>query len=177
LNTLNTGQPKPTFFLDKNHGLLIRDFLGGLRIPVMVHRSFGWPPEMPDVDWIAACGRNDWVILSGDKKIELIPEERQAVIDAKCKVFMFDDSHKTTTHDWIASLVVARSRIFQLVTECNGPFFVTLRPCRSSGHVSEPRFVAKAGGGWRIIETVPTAKPQHAGRSRPVKKQQMDLDL
>jgi hypothetical protein len=68
---------------------------------------------------------------------------------------MFDDSHETTTHDWAASLVIARARILKLADECNGPFFVTIRPCRSSSHISQPYFIAKAGGGWKIISPMP----------------------
>src|ERR1700687_4820782 len=100
-----------------------------VRIDVKCHKTLGWLPAMHDVDWIAECGKNDWAILTGDKKIEVVPEERQAVINAKCKVFMFNDSHETRTEDWIASFLVARARILKLVTECNGPFFVTLKPC------------------------------------------------
>jgi hypothetical protein len=151
---LSTEQPKSlaVFFLDKNHGLLIRDFLKRVKIEVKVHKTLGWLPGMQDADWIAECGKNDWAILSGDKKIEMVPEERQAVINAKCKVFMFSDSHETRTEDWIASFLVARARILKLVSECNGPFFVTLKPCGSVGHVSRPRFIPEAGGGWKIID-------------------------
>jgi PIN like domain len=179
LNTLNTEQqPKSTvFFLDKNHGLFIRDFLQALKIPVRVHKTLGWRAEMPDTEWIAECGKNNWVILSGDKKIETVPEERQAVIDAKCKVFMFDDSHQTTTHDWAASLAVARERILRLAAECDGPFFVTVKPCRSRSHISDPRFVTKAGGGWKIVELPRETKLEAPKQIASKKRQQHAFDF
>jgi hypothetical protein len=101
----------------------------------------------------------------------VVPEERQAVINSKCKVFMFSDSHETRTEDWIASFIVARARILRLVAECNGPLFVTLKPCGSIGHVSLPRFIPEAGGGWKTINATsvsearpPVLRPKRRGR-------------
>lgn len=45
-----------------------------------------------DPDWIKMCGEKNWVIISGDKKLETVPENRQAITDAKAKVFLLMDS-------------------------------------------------------------------------------------
>ena len=37
---------------------------------------------IPDPEWIKLCGENNWVIVSGDKRLETVPENRQAIIDA-----------------------------------------------------------------------------------------------
>jgi hypothetical protein len=125
-------------------------------ISVFNHRTMSWPDDKKDTEWIAECANYDWVILSGDKSIEKVPEERQAVIDGKCKVFMFEDSDKTITEDWAASLVIARKRIAEIITKTDGPFFLTIKPCRVSGHIGEPRFVTEAGGGWKAPEEIQT---------------------
>jgi hypothetical protein len=138
-----------------------------------------WLPNMHDVDWIKECGQMGLIILSGDKSIERVPEERQAVIDGKCKVFMFEDSDTTGTADWAASIVVAKQRIFDIATKASGPFFVTIKPCRVRGHISEPRFVAEAGGKWipagesQIV--VPT--PDEHKAQRPTRKQQGEFSF
>jgi PIN domain-containing protein len=121
---------------------------------------------MKDVQIIGECASRNWVIVSGDKSIERVPEERQAVINGKCKVFMFDDSHKTRTEDWIAAFLVGRERILEIVAKTKGPMFVTIKPSRARGHISAPRFVGKAGGGWLAEnEPAPVATVSAAPRN------------
>src|ERR1700751_3499 len=85
-----------------------------------------FPDKTPDVEWIAECAKQNWVILSGDKSIEEVPAERQAVIDGRCKVFMFDDTN-SKAEEWVAAILVGRQRITHLVENSDGPFFVTIR--------------------------------------------------
>ena len=149
-------QPKPTvFFFDGTHGKLIPTVLKAVGLTVRLHMNQGWPADMPDVDWIAECARNDWAIISGDKQIARVPEERKAVVDGRCKVFMFDDGHETRTEDWAAALLVARHRLIEIVEKADGPFFVTIKPCKVHGHFSQPKFEPLSGAGWKP----PVAKP------------------
>jgi len=129
---------------------------------------------MLDTDIIAECGKQGWVIISGDKSIERVPEERQAVIDARCKVFMFDDSHVTRTEDWAASLLVGRHRLIEIAEKTDGPLFVTIRKCKVQGHVSQPRFIGLGGGGWKLIEPkVPQANAEGLPLpKKPMRRQQ-----
>ncbi len=147
------------YFLDRTHGKLIRELLTSVGLQVTTHRTRAWAPSKPDAEWIAECGAFNWVIISGDKNIERIPEERQAVINGKCKVFVFDDSHITRTEDWAASFLVGRHRIVEIINKADGPFFVTLKPCRVRGHIGLPRFVSEAGGGWKKPEQTPAPVP------------------
>jgi hypothetical protein len=172
---LSDEQPKvTTFFFDGTHGKLIPAVLKAVGISVKLHMNQGWPSDMPDVDWIAECGKNNWVIVSGDKEIQRVPEERQAVIGAKCKVFMFDDGHETRTEDWAASLLVARDRLVEIAETANGPFFVTIRRCKVYGHISLPDFVIDTGAGWKVkteqpkkeTEVVPARQPKRSRRSQ-----------
>ncbi|HEV2963428.1 MAG TPA: hypothetical protein VG649_16485 [Candidatus Angelobacter sp.] len=174
-------QPNPTiFFFDGTHGKLIPDLLRGVGMQIRIHRTMGWQPAMKDTDWIRECGKMNLAIITGDKSIEEVPEERQAVIDAKCKVFMLDDTHITKTQDWGASLLVGRERILEIAAKANGPFFVTIQPCRMRGHVSKPRFIEEVGGGWKPSEE--TATPEASEPAiipqpvqRPNRKQQGEL--
>jgi hypothetical protein len=106
-----------------------------------------FPPTMKDVEWIAECAKQNWTILSGDKSIEEVPAERQAVIDGKCKVFMFEDTN-STSEEWLAAILVGRQRIIHLVDNADGPFFVTIRKFGHS-HFSLPRFIPGTGSGWK----------------------------
>ena len=93
-----------------------------------------------------------------------VPEERKAVIDAKCKVFMFDDSHIIRTEDWAAAFLVGRGRIAEIVNKANGPFFVTLKPCTTRGHVGLPRFRIR----WWMAQIRRTATYSSRLRSSPL---------
>ena len=59
--------------------------------------------------------------------MERVPEERQAIIDGKCKLFIFGDSDKTRTEDWIASVLIGRQRILDVVSKTRGPLFATIK--------------------------------------------------
>jgi hypothetical protein len=144
---LKDEQPKSiVLFLDRTHGNLIREKLADFGFEVRACSRI-FPQEMPDVEWIAECAKHNWVILSGDKAIEEVPAERQAVIDGKCRVFMFDDT-TSKSEEWLAAILVGRQRILHLAENADGPFFVTIRKFGYS-HFSFPRFIAGTGAGWK----------------------------
>jgi hypothetical protein len=181
LNTLKKEDERlkrVTFFFEATHGNFIRDALRSVGVNIQTHKNMGWMNNMLDVDIIAECGKKGWALLSGDKSIERVPEERQAVINAKCKVFMFDDSHETSMPDWAASLLVARHRILEIADRADGPLFVTIRRCKVQGHITQPRFVEAAGGGWRpeqVIEIQQVVTVSGGPHIRPPRKQQLEI--
>jgi len=144
------------------------------------HNNQGWPYDMLDKDWIAECGAKGWAIISGDKKIAIVPEERQAVIDAKAKVFMFDENHETHTEDWAAALLVARQRLIEIVENTNGPFFVTIKPCKVHGHITLPDFIPGTGSGWKVkeqqIEAVVTATTLQVEKKKRPRQQLLNFE-
>ena len=158
---------------------MIREMLRRVGIRVFVHRDLGWSHDLSDVEIIRECARRNLVILSGDKAMERVPEERQEIINGKCKVFMFDDTGKTRTEDWIASVLIGRQRIMEIIWKTKGPLFVTIRPSRTISHVGQPRFVEKAGGGWKSEEEETRPVPiQLENPNQPKRKpQQADLDF
>ncbi|MGA9803042.1 MAG: hypothetical protein WA383_08665 [Terriglobales bacterium] len=173
---MSDEQPKPqiTFFFETTHGKYIRDALQRVGLQIKTHRNMGWLCNMLDTDIIAECGRQGWVMISGDKSIERVPEERQAVINARCKVFMFDDSHVTRTEDWAASLLVGRHRLIEIAEKADGPLFVTIRKCKVQGHLSQPRFIGLVGGGWKPAEpdTPKASADAQPGPEKPMRRQQ-----
>jgi hypothetical protein len=180
---LSAAQPNsPVFFLDKNHGLMIRDILRQVNLRVVAHKDMGWHPDTSDVTIIRECAALNYAIISGDKAMARVPEERQAIIDGKCKVFMFEDSDKTRTEDWIASILIGRKRILDIVCKTTGPFFVTIKPCRTIGHIGSPDFIKKAGGGWLVESLADAPEPvfqleHQPGRQRNAKPRQPSFDF
>jgi hypothetical protein len=133
---------KPIFFLDRTHGRRTSKLLASVGISVVLHHKW-FLDEAPDPEWIAKCGQQNWVILTGDKSIETVPENRQAVIDCACKVFFFDDSN-SLPEEWAAAVIVGRIRVFDLIENNNGPFFVTISKF-ARGHISGARFAGSGG--------------------------------
>ncbi len=142
-----------TFFLDRTHGKRTSRLLTCVGMTVILHDRW-FHKEARDPEWIAKCGQEEWVVLSGDKSIETVPENRQAVIDAKCKVLFFNDTN-SFPEEWAAAVIVGRPKLFEIIERNNGPFFVTIDK-HSRGHISSVRFVG--AGGPKLVEAAMPAE-------------------
>jgi hypothetical protein len=135
-------QPNPTFFLDRTHGKIRRNLLTRVGLSVVLHSHY-FPPEEKDTVWLAKCGKENWIVLSGDKAIERVPENRQAVINAKCKVLFFNDSN-SRGEEWAAAVIAGRVRLFEIIERNNGPFCVTIEK-HARSHISSVRYAGDGG--------------------------------
>lgn len=90
-----------------------------------------------DPQWIKLCGENNWVIVSGDKRLETVPENRQAIIDARVKVFLLTDSN-SFPEVWAAAVIIGRYRMQEIIDGNTGPFFVNITK-RSDKHIERLR--------------------------------------
>jgi PIN like domain len=91
-----------------------------------------------DPDWIKLCAEKHWVIISGDKRLETVPENKQAVIDAKARVFLLMDS-ESFPQEWAAAIIVGHDRIKEILDANQGPFFVNISK-RTGHHLARLRF-------------------------------------
>lgn len=112
------------------------------RVGFTVHHIFEVYPDkthesVSDPEWIKLCGENGWIAVTGDKRIEYVPENRQAVIDAKLKVFLLSESN-SPVEVWAAAIIVGHYRMDELVDSNDGPFFVNVGK-RSDGHIARLR--------------------------------------
>jgi hypothetical protein len=120
----------------------MRNLLQRVGFRVIIHDHY-FGKEEKDPVWIARCGREGWIVFSGDKSIERVPENRQAVIDAKCKVLFFKDTN-SRSEEWAAAVIVGRQRILQIIEANNGPFFITIDK-QARSHISSVRFAGDGG--------------------------------
>lgn len=135
-------QPDPIFFLDRTHGKHTRRLLERVGI-VIVHHNDYYAQDTKDTVWLKRCGEDNWIVLTGDKEIERVPENRQAAIDAKCKVLFFNDTN-SRGEEWAAAVIVGRKRLFEIIEKNNGPLFVTIDK-HARGHISQARFAGDGG--------------------------------
>jgi hypothetical protein len=117
--------------------------LRSVGLQVKCHRDY-FQPEEEDHIWIPQCAANGWIIITSDKGIENDPVNRQAVLESKARVFIMDDNN-SRAGCWAAAIIVSRTRIFQIVFDNDGPFFMDVsretsmlvktlrRPCLKPG--------------------------------------------
>jgi hypothetical protein len=138
-----SSQPKleGTIFLDRTHGKAMAAMLR--RVGIDVKTIYQVYPKkkhqsVKDPQWIAKCGEKGWIAISGDKRIEKNVENKQAVIDAKCKIFLLTDTN-SLPEEWASAIILGREKISNVVRKNEGPFFATISK-RSDSHVTHARF-------------------------------------
>jgi hypothetical protein len=90
------------------------------------HAAEGFPAnELSDVTWIRTVASKGYIIVTSDKTIETDPNERLAVIESKAKVFILDEGNARAVH-WAAAVIVSKDRIYEVVRENQGPFFMSV---------------------------------------------------
>jgi hypothetical protein len=164
---------EPTFFLDRTHGKRTSRLLQGIGMTIVLHRRW-FIDEAPDPEWIKKCGQEKWIVLSGDKSIERVPENRQAVIDAKCTVIFFNDTN-SLPEEWAAALIVGRPKLYEIIDRNNGPFFLSLdKHCRT--HISSVRYCGSGGPKPPdAVEQVAFEGSSVISEQSPIAKQQYEL--
>ncbi len=93
--------------------------------------------SISDPEWIRLCGSNGWIAVSGDKRLETAPENRQAIIEAKLRVFVLTDSN-SRPEIWAAAIIVGHYKMQEMIEANAGPFFVNVRK-RADSHVTKLR--------------------------------------
>ena len=91
-----------------------------------------------DPEWIKLCGERNWIVISGDKRLETVPENRQAIIEANARVFLLMDS-ESLPEEWAAAVIVGHERMREILDANHGPFFVNISK-RTGSHLARLRF-------------------------------------
>jgi hypothetical protein len=142
LTILNKEQHKfrHEVFLDRTHGKRMGAILRGAGFKV--HPIYEVYPgtlheTIADPEWINLCAEKNWIVVTGDKKIESVPENRQAVIDSKARVFLLSESN-SPPEVWAAAIIIGRYKMDDILEANAGPFFVSVNK-RSDAHVGKLR--------------------------------------
>jgi len=147
-NTLKKSQLKldSTLFLDRTHGKAMATLLR--RVGLKVKTIYQVYPKnrhqsIKDPQWIAKCGERGWVAISGDKRIARNVENKKAVVDAKCKLFLLTDTN-SLPEEWASAIILGREKMSNVIHKNRGPFFATIAK-RSDSHVSHAKFPDRTG--------------------------------
>ncbi len=93
--------------------------------------------SISDPEWIRHCGANNWIAVSGDKRLETVPANRQAVIDAKARVFVLAESN-SRPEVWASAIILGHYRMQEIIDANSGPFFVSVGK-RADTHIARLR--------------------------------------
>ena len=86
---------KITFFIDWSLGQkAIPQALESLNADVRKHLEH-FPPDAPDVEWLAQISELGWVVLTKDKKISIRRLEIEAIARSQVKVFILVSGNLT----------------------------------------------------------------------------------
>ena len=112
----NSEEDSPQFFVDRSLGrTVVVDELRkvGLRVLSMAD-VYGEQAgqELPDETWLADAGKNDWVVLTKDDAIRRRPAERDALNEAKVRVFCLTNQN-LRAKDQAQRFVVNRDRMLR----------------------------------------------------------------
>ncbi len=127
-------------FLDRTHGKKMSALLRrvGFEVQHIFEVYHGTQHEdISDPEWIKLCGQNGWIAVSGDKRLESVPANRQAVIDAKAKVFVLTDSN-SIPEIWGAAIIVGHYKMAEIIDGNDGPFYVSVGK-RANDHILRPK--------------------------------------
>ena len=103
------------FFVDRSLG---KSIVAGLRAAGLVVRSMAdvygekAAQRLPDEVWLRDAGQNDWVVLTKDDAIRRRPAERDALAEAKVRVFCLTTAQLRGSEQ-VERFLVNRNRILR----------------------------------------------------------------
>jgi len=124
-SSTSTPPPSIVFFIDRSLGRYdVAEALRAQAMAVEVHDDH-LPQDAADEIWLALAGRNDWVVLTKDKRIRFRPLERQSLLDAGLRAFVFTGA-SATGHQTAAAFVSALPAMLRLAGSKRGPWIATV---------------------------------------------------
>ncbi len=175
-------------FLDRTHGKRLGAILRGAGFNV--HPIYEvYPNEthksIADPVWLKLCAEQGWIVVTGDKRLETVPENRQAVIETKARVFLLQDSN-SPPEVWAAAVIVGSGKMEDILDANTGPFFVNIAK-RADGHVGKLRYppgyseaksqpVETTNGFTLTAPDMPEARLENGTRKRVIELEDIDPD-
>jgi predicted nuclease of predicted toxin-antitoxin system len=113
--------PEPVFFLDESLGRThVASVLQELGKQFVLHHE-RFSPGTPDKEWLAEAGKNNWIVLTKDKRIRNRPTEIRALRDSCVAAFIFS-SGNLTGEQMAQSLKIGIPQIEKFLLKNKRPF-------------------------------------------------------
>jgi hypothetical protein len=111
----------PIYYLDANVPVAVSQALAIVRGDILYPGALGCPvmsPLVPDIEWLEIAGREDWVVVTKDRKIRSRPGERDALIASGVRTFCATHAGNYTRWELLQLLVDKWDKIEEIATTC-----------------------------------------------------------
>jgi hypothetical protein len=119
----------PTYYLDANIPLNVSKGLAQVRSDILYPGGLGCPVMstiVPDIEWLRIAGRQDWVVVTKDRKIRTRPGERNALVDAGVRSFCATHAGNYTMWELLKLLVARWDDMEEIATHVPGPYIYSV---------------------------------------------------
>lgn len=115
----------PTYFLDRSLGRVkLATALRQAGLNIEVHDDH-FAQDAADEEWLAAVGKDGWVVFTKDQKIRYHTRELGALISHGVRAFVLT-AQDITAEEMAAIFLRARSKIEKFLRSNDGPFMVAV---------------------------------------------------
>ena len=119
----------PTYFLDANVPVNVSKGLAQVRSDIMYPGAHGCPvmsTVVPDIEWLGIAGRQEWVVVTKDRKIRTRPGERNALVDAGVRSFCATHAGNYTMWELLKLLVARWDDMEEIAMNVPGPYIYSV---------------------------------------------------
>jgi predicted nuclease of predicted toxin-antitoxin system len=118
--------PEPlTYFLDRSLGRIkLASALRQAGLHIEVHDDH-FVQDATDEEWLAAVGKDGWVVFTKDQRIRYHTRELGALISHGVRAFVLT-AHDVTAEEMAAIFLRARGKIEKFLSGNTGPFMVAV---------------------------------------------------
>jgi PIN like domain len=123
------GVAVPTFYLDANVPVAVSQALAQVRGDILYPGALGCPVMstiVPDVEWLEIAGRQDWVVVTKDRKIRSRSWERDALIAAGVRTFCATHAGNYARWELLQLFVAQWNKIEEIATHVPGPYIYSV---------------------------------------------------
>jgi predicted nuclease of predicted toxin-antitoxin system len=113
-----------TFFVDRSLGRKLAGALIAAGVAAVTHDAL-FPQDTPDEEWLTRAGNEGWVVLTKDKLIRKRRLEREALVAADVRAFVFTGGNMSGI-EMAESIVAAIPRILRILATTPSPFIARI---------------------------------------------------
>jgi predicted nuclease of predicted toxin-antitoxin system len=115
----------PTYFLDRSLGRIkLATALRQAGFNIEVHDDH-FAQDATDEEWLAAVGKDGWVVFTKDQRIRYHTRELGALISHGVRAFVLT-ARDVTAQEMAAIFLRARGKIEKFLSKNDGPFMVAV---------------------------------------------------
>ncbi len=125
MNSPQKPPKPPTYFLDRSLGRIkLATALRRAGLNIEVHDDH-FAQDAADEDWLAAVGKDGWVVFTKDQRIRYHTRELGALISHGVRAFVLT-APEVTAEEMAAIFLGAHGKIEKFLSSNNGPFMVAV---------------------------------------------------